>query len=381
MKKIREFKHYVDYVLLNESINTSGFKIFPEGSSIPKGIVKFGIDPTLDKIHLGHLVPMLMVKKLKEQGNPISIVLGTYTAMLGDPSGKSETRPMLSASQTKSNASALIEQIERIIGTGITFHYNHEWFEKMSMTDLMQVLSKFTVDYLMSRDAFQKRAESGASIGVHELIVPILQGLDSVELKAAVEVGGTDQLFNFSLSRDVQVKHGQTAEVCLMAPIINGTDGRKMSKSFGNCIFVNDTPTDVFGKAMSISDEVMYQWLPLFMDIFDPKEHPMKLKKKLAESVTNIIWPGKGTEELLTFEKNVQNKELPTDIPSIPNSNLIDFIVTLTKRSKGDCRRLIQQDAISVIRGEETIKANDMGFVLQPGDIVKAGKRNYAKVS
>lgn len=379
MTQIKGFK---DFYLLTESVVSKGFKIIPEGSSLPtSGIVKFGVDPTGPDLHLGHLIPILMVKKLKEQGMTVQIVLGTYTAMLGDPSGKDQTRQMLSSSQTKANADKLISQLERILGKDININFNNEWFDKMTMTDLLQILSKYTVDYLMSRDAFQKRQESGATIGMHELIVPLLQGLDSVELKANVEVGGSDQLFNFLLSREVQTKAGQEPEICVMAPIINGTDSRKMSKTFGNCIYVNDPPKDVFGKVMSIPDSVMHEWYPLFAETYEPKDHPMRLKKALAVIITNIIWPGKGEEELKGFESQFQKGTLPTDIPLLPNADLTSFISSLIKGSKSDARRLIQQGAVSLFRGDTDQKINDPAFKLESGDIVKAGKRNYGKVS
>lgn len=378
MTQIKGFK---DFYLLTESVVSKGFKIIPEGSSLPtSGIVKFGVDPTGPDLHLGHLIPILMVKKLKEQGMTVQIVLGTYTAMLGDPSGKDQTRQMLSSSQTKANADKLISQLERILGKDININFNNEWFDKMTMTDLLQILSKYTVDYLMSRDAFQKRQESGATIGMHELIVPLLQGLDSVELKANVEVGGSDQLFNFLLSREVQTKAGQEPEICVMAPIINGTDGRKMSKTFGNCIYVNDPSKDVFGKVMSISDDTMREWYPLFVESYDTKEHPMKLKKALAVHITNIIWPGKGEDELKGFESQFQKGVLPDNIPVYPKSDIVSFVSTMTKGSKSATRTLLQQGAVTVIRDGSDQKVNDMTFQLNSGDIVKSGKRNYGKV-
>ena len=370
-------KGFEQYFKIYEFIKTDKFQIIPEGSSIPtSGVVKFGVDPTGPELHLGHLIPILMVKKLKDNGMDVHIVLGSMTAMLGDPSGRNTMRPMLTLSQTKSNADKILIQIKRILGNDITIHYNHEWFEKMTLPDMIQILSKYTVDYLMSRDAFQKRKEEGGTIGMHELIVPILQGLDSVELKANVEVGGTDQLFNFLLSREVQTKSGQAPEICILSPIINGTDGRKMSKSFGNCIFINDTPTDVFGKCMSISDTLMHEWYPLFVDSYDNKQHPMELKKNLAVIVTNVIWgEGKGEEERSKFERNVQSKNVPTDIKEYPSKDIVEFIRSITNCSRGEARRLMAQNAVSI----DGNKITDNEYVVKPGETVKVGKRNYGK--
>ena len=346
------------------------------------GVVKFGIDPTSDKLHLGHLIPIRMVKKLKENGMDVHIILGTFTAQMGDPSGKDTMRPILSLSATKSNADSIISQMHRVLGDDITIHYNHEWFNEMTLPEIMRMLSKYTVDFLLSRDAFQKRQEAGNSIGIHELIVPLLQGLDSVKLKANVEVGGSDQLFNFLLSRDVQDKMGQDPEICFMAPIINGTDGRKMSKSYNNCIYINDSPKDVFGKVLSISDKTMHEWYPLFIENYNKEDHPMTLKKALAVEITNIIWPGKGEEEKSAFEK-VSSGSLPADIPEIKSEPLLDLISKMNKISKGDARRLLTHGAVSVAKSgsSDLEKVTDQNYQLQPGDVIKAGKRNYGRIT
>ena len=374
-------KRLVNYqnFLIKESVNTMGFKIIPEGSKVPtSGVVKLGIDPTSDKLHLGHLIPIRMVRKLKESGMQAHIILGTFTAQLGDPSGRDTMRPVLTPETTKANASSIISQLHRVLGEDITIHYNHEWFDKMTLPEALSILSKFNVDYLMSRDSFQKRKEGGNPVGLHEIIVPILQGLDSVELNAKVEVGGTDQLFNFMISRDLQSKSGQEPEICLMAPIINGTDGRKMSKTYNNAIYINDSPTDVYGKVMSISDETMHQWLPIFIESYDSKDHPMKLKKELAYTVTEEIWGRDGAEKgKSSFENNIQSGKLPDDIKEQSNDDFLSFISKMIGDSKGAARRLIQGGGVTV----NDVKVNSQEYKLNSGDIVKAGKRNFAKVS
>jgi tyrosyl-tRNA synthetase len=375
---IQKFK---SYFMINESIEVQGFKVVPEGSSLPKsGVVKFGIDPTGPELHLGHLIPMRMVKKLKSDGMEVHIILGSYTAKLGDPSGKSAMRPMLDFATTKSNADKIISQLHRVIGTDITIHYNHEWFDEMTMTDILGLLSKYTVDFLMSRDAFQKRKSDGGTVGAHEIIVPLLQGIDSVKLKADVEVGGSDQLFNFLLTRDVQEKMGQKPEICLMSPIINGTDGRKMSKSYNNCIYINDTPKDVFGKAMSISDDTMYEWYPIFFETHE-KKHPMMMKKDLAQKVTDEIWgEGSGLKERESFEEQFQQKKLPTDIKDINAQDLVEFIVSLKKISKSEARRLLAAGAVNIVDEDGSTTKIDPDYKIKIGDIIKVGKRDYGKV-
>jgi len=377
---MKVLKSWQDYKLLLEAV-TSGFETIPPGKdihSITSGVVKFGIDPTSTEMHLGHLIPIRMVKQLKNQGCDIHIILGTFTAQMGDPTGKDTMRPILTAEQTGSNADSILGLIKRVLGNDITIHKNGDWFNRYTLPQMMGILSKFNLNQLTTREAFQKRIAAEEPIGMHELIVPILQGLDSVELGADVEVGGSDQMFNFHMTRRTQQMMGQTPETCIMAPIINGTDGRKMSKSFGNCIFLNDSLKDVFGKVMSISDETMLEWYPIFKEDFDRNEHPMKLKKALAEIVTEEIWPGKGKEGLASFEATIQNGDLPKDIPEMPMNDKCDFIAYIAKvsgQSRGQSRRLIQQNAVSV-NGEKV----DIDSSVKPGDIIKVGKRRYGKI-
>jgi tyrosyl-tRNA synthetase len=355
-------------------------KIFPFQQFTRKGKVlnvKFGIDPTSDKLHLGHLIPLLNIKELKEEGHNIDIVLGTFTAQLGDPSEKDSMRPMLDKKTTTENADSIIKQVRRILGNDIRVHFNHVWFEELNCVDMIELLSKFTVKDLLSRDSFQKRIENGNPIGLHELVVPILQGIDSAKLRTDVEIGGTDQLFNFTITREIQKQLGQEPEVCFLSDIINGTDGRKMSKSFGNCIFINDTPVDVFGKTMSISDDTMKDWFKIFMEEPINESKPFEEKKKLASKITEIIWsPGAAEFALQNFESVVQNKEVPEIMPETHIKDIISIIVNTNNCSKSEARRLIRQDSVRV----NGIKMNDETAMLNPGDIAKIGKRGFVKI-
>ena len=355
------------------------FERFPQTFTLPNRIlkVKFGIDPTSDKLHLGHLIPLLLVKDFKEKGHQIDIVLGTFTAQMGDPSGKDTMRPILKLKETQRNAESIILQLNRILGEGFTVHFNNDWFDKMSMPEMMSILSKFTTGNLLSRDSFQQRMEKNNPIGVHELIVPVLQGFDSVQLKSDIEIGGTDQLFNFKISRQMQELFHQEPENCFLMPIINGTDGRKMSKSFGNCIFINDDPQDIFGKVMSISDSTMMEWIPLFFDNGIENQHPLKMKKILAHKITELIW---GTElankSQNHFETVIQGDSLPDVIEEIEHSTLIESIMTIRKSSKNEARRLLKAKAVK-LNGEVVIKEE---VELKKGDIIKIGKRDFAKI-
>ena len=357
------------------------FTTFPEHINPfihgPKqGIVKFGIDPTGPELHLGHLMPLRLVKKLKDTGSKIHIVLGTFTAQIGDATGRDTTRPILSEEDTRLNAASIVEQVRRILGDGITFHFNADWFNDIKLPELMGIISKFSVQKLLSRDNFTNRMENHTPIAMHELMGPILQGIDSFKLKAQIEVGGTDQLFNFVITREVQEMLGQTPETCILSPVINGLDGRKMSKSFGNCIFINDLTENVFGKAMSISDQTMREWLPLFFEDIDIEKHPMVQKKELAFQITSEIWSKELAEiAKLHFESVIQSRELPENMPEFPIGNLIEIVKDIIGDSKSEARRLIRANAVK-INGEKVSEE----FSVKAGDIVKVGKRHFAKI-
>lgn len=363
--------------------------IFPNTEKIDfskKLNIKFGIDPTSDKLHLGHLVPLLMAKKLWKQGHNIDIVLGTFTAQLGDPSGKDTMRPILDQETTTKNAESIKSQIHRIFenykveNTGnVSIFRNHVWFEEMNSIQMLSILSKFTTTQLLSRDSFQKRIDEKNPIGIHELVVPVLQGFDSVHLKSDVEIGGSDQLFNFAITRDMQRIHGQEPEVCMLMPIINGTDGRKMSKSFDNCIFINDTPEDVFGKTMSISDKLMQEWWPIFWDEHEEIDmrDPMSEKKFLAAKITSLIWSDEeAVKAAKHFREVIQRKKNPEDFKEMSSKNIIDIILRVRNCSVSEAKRLIAQGGIRV-NGN---KISEEKVDLNEGDIVKVGKLDFVKI-
>jgi tyrosyl-tRNA synthetase len=357
---------------LPEKIN-----VFPENAKLDGKEIKFGIDPTFPTLHLGHLVPLRIVKKLQEDGRNVTIVLGTFTAQLGDPSGKEKTRPILTPEETEKNAQSILSQVKQILGDNFTVFKNGDLFNKMTVPEILTISSKFTTHFMMTRDAFQKRLEKNEPIHLHELIVPICQGWDSVHLKSDIEIGGTDQLFNFQVARKLQEQNGQNPETCLMMPIINGTDGRKMSKSLGNCIFLNEKPKDIFGKCMSISDDTMEEWLPLLTDLTDLPEHPMKRKKALAFDITKQLHGEEAANNALkSFENVIQKSELPKDMIKVKASDILSAVLLARKESKSGARRLIKQKSVSLNGkkvSEETVPVNS-------GDIIKIGKRTFAEI-
>jgi tyrosyl-tRNA synthetase len=386
------------------------FTTFPENINPfqKKGIVKFGIDPSGTSLHLGHLLPLRIVKMLKDKGCETHIVLGTFTSTIGDATGRDATRPLLEKEVVLNNTELILPQIKRILGEDIVIHRNNEWFDKMNLVEMMSILSNFTVQDLLNRDSFQNRIQNGSTISMQELIYPLLQGMDSVFLKSCFEIGGQDQLLNMIKGRELQEINGIEPQICVMSPVINGLDGRKMSKSFNNTINLNDTPEDVFGKTMSISDETMREWFPLFFEdgefsIFykefltkelskDTKEgepnyilptkeeffikHPMQQKKELAFKITSEIWSSEAAERALNhFQSVIQSKELPENMPEFTVGNFVEIVSKVINCSKTEARRLFQSGAVKV-NGEKVFE----GFEIQTGDIIKVGKRNFAKI-
>jgi tyrosyl-tRNA synthetase len=374
------------------------YTVFPDTEKIDfskKLNIKFGIDPTSDKLHLGHLVPLLLAKKLWREGHNIHIILGTFTAQLGDPSGKDTMRPILNTEDVQKNADSIAKQIHRFFGDykekpggHVMISKNHVWFEEMGSMGMLKLLSKFTTTQLLSRDSFQNRIVDKNPIGMHELAVPVLQGYDSVQIKADIEIGGNDQMFNFGITRDVQRLNGQAPEICMLMPIINGTDGRKMSKSFDNCIFFNDTPEDVFGKTMSISDELMKEWWPILTDSefpTDPKGyyhpddmHPMRLKKDLAWAITKEIWSHDAAVKAEAhFESIIQKGNIPEEMISVAPGFVIDIVVELRKCSRTEAKKLMENGGVTVdglkVLNIETRAIGD-------GMVIKVGKRDFAKI-
>ena len=311
-----------------------------------------------------------------DEGKEVTIVLGTFTAQMGDPSGKDKTRPILSKEEVESNAQDILQQVTQILGKhNFKVFKNGDEFNRMTVPRLMSIVSDFTVQQMVRRDAFAKRMASDTPIGVHELIVPILQGTDSVILKSEIEVGGTDQLFNFKIARKLQEINGQEPEVCVMAPIINGTDGQKMSKSLGNCIFLDDRPENIFGKCMSVSDFVMDQWIPLLTDQ-NREKSPMERKKKMAFDIVKQICGeemAKWAQE--HFESTIQGGRIPEDIAEINESTLVDAIVAIRSCSKSQARRLLN-DGAAKINGVKTT----FDCTLQSGQIIKIGKRSFGRI-
>lgn len=365
--------------------------------------VKLGTDPSAPDIHLGHAVVYRKLKQFQDLGHQVLFLIGDFTGKIGDPSGKNVTRPPLTTEQVEANARTYAEQIFKIMDPERTqIVFNSHWLGKMSFEDVIRLASRYTVARMLERDDFANRYHSGRPIGIHEFFYPLMQGYDSVELKADVELGGTDQKFNLLVGRDLQREFGQEPQVAIMMPLLVGTDGvNKMSKSLGNYIGISEAPSEIYGKVMSIPDELMPTYfelatdLPLseieqFMkDLEADRVHPRDLKRKLAREIVTLYhgWQeAKGAEE--EFDRVFRQGELPDDIPSF-RLEAEDYkegkvwIVKLLERtglvqSRGEARRLITSGAVRI----DNVKKTDPDLELKPqvGMVVQIGKRRFASL-
>ncbi len=363
--------------------------------------IKLGFDPSRPDIHLGHTVVLNKMREFQKLGHRVIFLIGDFTALIGDPSGKNETRPALSEAEVKENAKTYARQVFKILDESKTvISYNSDWMNKFSSVEFIKLASHYTVARMMERDDFNNRFKTGQSICVHEFLYPLVQGYDSVELKADVELGGTDQRFNLLVGRDMQKSYGQPSQVVMMMPILEGTDGvQKMSKSLKNYIGVDDSPSDIFGKTMSISDDLMYRYYELLTDMSaseiskmreDVKSgvrHPRDVKVNLGKIlVDRFQGPGAGEKSVEEFNRIFSNKGLPDDIPihlveacgEVGITKLLADLKLTT--STGEGRRLIEGRGIEV----DSKKVEDINYKLNLKSgielIVKIGKKKFAKI-
>lgn len=361
--------------------------------------VKAGFDPTAPDLHLGHTVLLQKLKHFQDLGHDVYFLIGDFTGMIGDPTGKSETRKALTREDVAANAESYKEQVFKILDPERTkVVFNSEWLGKLDSFDMIRLASELTVARMLEREDFKVRFREGNPISIHEFMYPLIQGYDSVALKADVEIGGTDQLFNLLMGRDLQRSRGQAPQVVLTLPLLEGLDGvNKMSKSLGNYIGVSEPANDIYGKVLSASDELMFRYYDLLSDlsrdeIVALKEqmvsgalHPKEVKKQLARELTARFHSQEAAIQAeVNFEKVFQKGGLPDDIPEQQVHSdealwLPQLLVDLGMvKSTSDGRRMIKQNAVS-IDGE---KVKDLKTSIEPqGEIlVKVGKRRFCKV-
>jgi tyrosyl-tRNA synthetase len=361
--------------------------------------IKAGFDPTAPDLHVGHTVLLQKMKHFQDLGHEVYFLIGDFTGFIGDPTGKSETRKPLTREDIAKNAETYKEQVFKILDPVKTrIAFNSEWLGKINSFDMIRLASELTVARMLERDDFKKRFEDNRPISIHEFLYPLIQGFDSVAMEADVELGGTDQLFNLLVGRDLQRSRGQEPQIVLTMPLLEGLDGiNKMSKSLGNYIGITEPANDIYGKTMSVSDELMFRYYELVSDLSNAEIealkqgleegslHPKEIKQKLARELTARFH---GQEDALKAEQNFENvfakHDLPDDMPEFTLSS--DEPVWLPKlmvdsglvSSTSDGRRMIKQNAVS-IDGE---KIGDTDFNVEPaGDLIlKVGKRRFCKI-
>ncbi len=357
--------------------------------------IKYGADPSSPDLHLGHTVPLRKLRQFQDLGHQVVFIIGDFTARIGDPTHRSETRPMLSVEQVKQNALTYQTQVFKILDRSKTeVRYNSEWLEKMSPADFLHLTAQYTVARLLERDDFSKRYKSNLPIAVVEFLYPLLQGYDSVMIKSDVELGGTDQKFNLIVGRELQKIWNQRPQLVMTLPLLEGTDGiQKMSKSLGNAIAIEDTPREMFGKIMSVPDALIpkyyrtttgmtaEEYQPL-IDKFqkDPREGKANLAAMLVDFFRGNEEGKKAREE---FDRIFRDKGLPDDIPELKFGQKSIDVVSLLKdaglvESKSEGRRLIEQGGVKI--NQQKISDPAAQIDLQKEVLIQCGKRKFAKV-
>ena len=361
--------------------------------------IKAGFDPTAPDLHLGHTVLLQKLKHFQDLGHEVSFLIGDFTGMIGDPTGKSETRVALTEEDVARNAETYKEQVFKILDPEKTkVVFNSTWLSKLTSIDMIRLASELTVARMLEREDFKNRFETGKPISIHEFLYPLIQGYDSVAMEADVELGGTDQLFNVLMGRDLQRSRGQEPQVVITMPLLEGLDGvNKMSKSLGNYIGITEPANDIYGKVLSISDDLMFRYYELLSDLSSEEIatlkskmtqgelHPKEIKKQLARELTARFHSEEAAikaEE--NFEKVFRQKELPDEIPELSIKSkepiwlpqlLVDAELV---KSTSEGRRMIKQNAVS-LDGE---KVSDMNLNIEPsgGVLLRVGKRRFCKI-
>ncbi|MDI6785623.1 MAG: tyrosine--tRNA ligase [bacterium] len=361
--------------------------------------IKFGVDPTAPDIHLGHTVVLRKLRAFQELGHEVIFLIGDFTAQIGDPSGKSKTRIRLSPEKIAKNSQTYQEQVFKILDPKKTqVVYNSSWLCKMNLHHIIKLTSLYTVARMLERDDFKNRYEAGKEITILEFLYPLLQGYDSVEIKADIEIGGTEQKFNLLVGRALQKEYGQKPQVVLTLPILEGTDGvRKMSKSYNNYIGIFEPPKEIFGKIMSIPDHIMLKYYQLLTDISEGdlnelreslkngQIHPKEAKKDLAKNIISFYYSQQiAAQEEKEFEKIFKYRKLPDELEEYkidtPNKKLADIIVEAKiAKSKGEARRLISQGAVKI--NQNKVIEIDYTLNLKEETTLQVGKRRFIRLT
>ena len=365
--------------------------------------IKLGVDPTAPDLHLGHAVPLRKLRQFQDLGHTVVLIIGDFTALIGDPSGRSSTRPALTPEEIEANAATYIEQAFKILDPAKTMmRHNSEWLGELDFAKILWLTSQFTVARVLERDDFQKRYREGVGISLHELLYPMAQAYDSVVISADAELGGTDQLFNLLAGRELMEKLGVEPQVCLTLPLLEGTDGvQKMSKSYGNYVGLTDEPGDMFGKVMSVPDALMVKYYRLCtalpVDEIDALEkglvqgstHPNEAKRRLAREIVALYHGGEAAQAAEeAFDRVFKRGELPESVPEVRVERTDPVHLPALLKAAGlaattsEGRRLIDQGAVRVDGQALTLRPGeyDVAWSVVDGRVVQAGKRRYARI-
>ncbi len=355
--------------------------------------IKYGIDPTGSRIHIGHAATMRKLKHFQDEGHQVVLIIGSFTGRIGDASDKDSERQLLTTEEVKANMKGYEQHLSRIFDLSkVEFHYNHEWFEDMQLDEWMRINQLFSVAQMIERDNFSKRFKAESRIGLQEFQYPLLQGYDSVAVRADVEIGGTDQLFNLLAGRTIQKNYGQDPQHIITYELLQSDDGRKMSKSWANCIWIDDEPNDMYGKVMRINDDLIMHYFELCTDLSGEEievlrsqledTNPKEVKARLAKEIVSIYHGEESSEAAAAaFDSQFSKGELPEDITEVKlDSGKWDLpqllLETELVSSKSEARRLIQQGGVKL----DGRKLTDDNVELTNGVVLQAGKRRFVRI-
>ena len=360
-------------------------------------VVKLGCDPSRPDLHIGHAVVLQKLRDFQDLGHQAILVIGDFTAMIGDPSERNKTRPQLTIDEAKANAESYIEQSKVILNVEtLKVLFNSTWLNKMNFQDVIEMSSKYTVARMIERDDFTKRFESEIPISMHEFLYPLAQAMDSVEINADVELGGTDQKFNLLVGRDLQREYEQSPQTIITLPLLEGTDGvEKMSKSYDNYIAFNDSPNDMYGKVLSIPDNLIFKYFKYVsnlslkeindydLSLKSDKINHRDLKRKLAREIVSIYYDDIAASQAEeNFDVVIVNKGIPKDVKEVAienNIKLVDFLFNYNLvASKGEAKRLIKQSAVKV--NDDVVSDIHLNLEISKTYTIKVGKRRFIKI-
>ena len=365
--------------------------------------LKMGFDPSRPDIHLGHVVGLRKLRQLQDLGHQVILIVGDWTAQIGDPSGRSATRTMLSHAEVLENAESYMRQFFKVVDRDRTqVEWQSQWFGEFTLANVIELTSRFTINQFLHREDFANRYSQNQPIAITEMLYPLMQAYDSVVIESDVEFGGTDQMFNLLVGRELQGMMGQTPQQCFMMPILVGTDGvQKMSKSLGNYVALEEPPEEMYGKLMSLPDNLITSYYEYLTDVPDAdiaemqqamaseSANPMDFKKGLARYITAVFHDNDAAQTAEShFEQVVQRRDLPDDMPEVSLSDVADLTInrllaqTGLASSNAEARRLIAQGAVEMIRADgqrENVVAGD-ALELHAGDVVRAGRRRFVRV-